>query len=135
MERWQLPQWGQLREGETHHTIGGAQRSRGRNHLLLRRLLSSLGGPGSTTVTLVGLGRGSRLGNELHAVALVGACLTVGIDLTSVVVVDARTCHHAVVGGVVCAQICGCAQIAPGCASISGHNRRAYTWINITSAM
>ena len=72
--------------------------------LLLRLLISSLVGPVSTTVTSVGLGCGRRLGNELHAVALVDTCLTVGTDLTPVVVVDARTCLHAVVGGVVCAR-------------------------------
>ena len=84
----------------------GAWRSSGRSHLLLRRLLFLLSGPGSTSVAPVGLGRGRRLRNELPAVALVDACLAVSIDLALVVIVDARTCLHAVVGGVVCASKC-----------------------------
>ncbi len=51
-----------------------------------------------------GLVRHRRLGNELSAIALVDTCFTVGVDLTLVVVVDAGTCSHAFVVGVVCAR-------------------------------
>ncbi len=67
----------------------------------MRRLCFSLGGPDGTSVTTIGLGRGRRLANEMSVVALVDACLTVSIDLTLVVVVDTRTCRHAIIGEVV----------------------------------
>ena len=65
-------------------------------------LLFSLDGPDDTSVASIGLGRGRRLGNELPAVALVHASLTISIDLALVVVVDARSCHHVIMRGVVC---------------------------------
>ena len=65
-----------------HPPTGRGGTNRDRNHLLLRRLFFSLGGPGGTSVTSIGLGCGHRFGNELPAVALVDACLTIGIDLT-----------------------------------------------------
>ena len=70
----------------------------------MRRLLFRLGGPGSTSVTPVGLGCVHRFRNELTVVVLVDTCLTASIDLVLVVVVDVRTCRHDVVGGVVCAS-------------------------------
>ena len=82
----------------------GARRSSGRSHLLLRRLLFSLGGPDDTSVAPIGLGRDRRLGNELSAVALVDACLTISIDLTLVGVVDASPCRHPIIRRVVCAS-------------------------------
>ena len=78
-----------------------ARRSSGRSHLLMRHLLFLLVGPTDTSFSPVGLGRVHRLRNELSAVALVDACLTVRIDLSFVVVVDVRTCRHAIIGGVV----------------------------------
>ncbi len=65
-------------------------------------MLFSFGGPGRTTVAPIGLGRDHRLGNELPTVALLDACLTISIDLAFVVVVDVRTCRHAIIRGVVC---------------------------------
>jgi hypothetical protein len=44
---------------------------------------------------------GSR---DRSAIALVDTCFTVGVDLALVVVVDAGTCSHAFVVGVVCAR-------------------------------
>ena len=82
----------------------GTRRSRDRSHLLMRRLLFSFGGPDRTSVAPIGLGRGHRLGNELPAVALVDTCLVIIIDLSLVVVVDARTCLQAIIRGVVCAS-------------------------------
>jgi hypothetical protein len=78
--------------------------SRGRSHLLLMHLLFGLGSPDSAAFTPVGLVRHSRLGNELSAIALVDTCFTVGVDLALVVVVDAGTCSHAFVVGVVRAR-------------------------------
>ncbi len=78
--------------------------SRGRSHLLLRHLLFGLASPGSAAITPVGLVRHSRLGNELSAIALVDTCFTVGVDLALVVVVDAGTCRHSFVVGVVRAR-------------------------------
>ncbi len=78
--------------------------SKGRSHLLLGRLLFGLGSPSSASITPVGLVRHHRLGNELSAITLVDTCFTVGVDLTLVVVVDAGTCSHTFVVGVVCAR-------------------------------
>jgi hypothetical protein len=72
--------------------------------LLLRHLFFGLVIPGSAVVAPVGLVHHRRLGNELSAIALVDTCFTVGVDLALVVVVDARTCSHAFVVGVVCAR-------------------------------
>ncbi len=75
-------------------SASGARRSSGRNPLLMRHLLFSLGGPDGTSVAPIGLGCDHRLGNELPVVALVDACLVINIDLALVVVVDVRVWHH-----------------------------------------
>jgi hypothetical protein len=63
-------------------SASGSRKSRDLIHLLLRHLFFSLDGPDGTSVEPIGLGRDHRFGNELPSVALVDACLTIGIDLT-----------------------------------------------------
>jgi hypothetical protein len=50
-------------------------------------------------------GSNIRLGNELSVIVLVDTCFTLGVDLAIVVVVDAGTCSHDFVVGVVCTCI------------------------------
>ena len=79
MERWQLPQWGQLRTVEAHHVhrwvteeqrpqsfadeaLDGpisTKRSRGHSHLLLRRLTDLSALPSHQSVLGVGAGLGT----------------------------------------------------------------------------
>ena len=72
--------------------------------MLMRHVLFGLGSPDNAALTPVGLGRSHRLGDELTAIAFVDDCFAVSVDLTLVVVVDAGTCCHAFVVGVVRAR-------------------------------
>ncbi len=85
------------------HTLRAYGR-RDRSHLLLSHLLFGLGGPDNAAFAPVGLGRSCQFGNKLTVITLVDTCFAVTIDLALIVVVDAGTCCHTFMVGVVCAR-------------------------------
>jgi hypothetical protein len=111
----QLPRRGQLRVDDAHHFRGpypsdhfrgphpGACGSRGRSHFkccwgVCFLKLAALAALPSRQLVLVAA---AGLETRLSSIALVEACFTVSIDLALAVVVDAGTCCHAFVVGVV----------------------------------